>query len=109
MIQQWEFLIFSGMEGAVNMSCAKKQWAGKRNWKTGQIVRDEKRKETFDVGDTCFVWTPKTASPWDIALLGDRDYQYDRARRTSGWKNSKCRRQWERRVREQEKRSRKGT
>ena len=63
------------------MSNKKRQHAGKRNWKIGRLVRADPEDQI---------------SPMDRRLLADRDYQYARARRSSGWKNSKRRHQWER-------------
>ncbi len=88
------------------MHYTKRDHAGKRHWKTGCVVRNENRKETYDIDGVQSNWYPKAASAWDLGLLGDRDYQYARARRTSGWKNSRCRRQWERKARRLEKRLR---
>ena len=76
------------------MSSTKRDRTGKRSWKTGQVVRDEKSTEVFEVGSALSDRRPTPASAWDLSLLADRDYQYARALRTSGWKNSRCRRQW---------------
>ena len=85
------------------MRHAKREHTGKRNWKTGRIIRDDGRKETFEAGNAWAEWRPKPVPRWTLSLLSDRDYRYMRARRTSGWKNSRCRRQWERKARRLEK------
>ena len=90
-------------------SHAKRRWAGKRNWKSGQVFRNGKMNVSYDNGTYHFEWSSKGASPSDKEDVGDRDCQYERARRSSGWKNSKCRSQWEQKARRMEKRRMKKT
>ena len=86
------------------MSQRKRQLRTRRNWKTGRLIRNEYRNEPDDDRLSRHSRDSGTLAPWDLILLEDWDYQYFRARRTSGWKNSRCRRQWEKRVRAEEKR-----
>ena len=87
----------------------KLQHAGRRNWKSGQVFRNEKITVSLENNGYRFEWSSKGASPSDKVDVGDRDSQYVRARRSSGWKNSKCRYQWEMKARRMEKRRRKKT
>ena len=81
------------------MSGKKKDRVGKRNWQTGQLIRGAEASR--ESGEAAMI---RPLSPISRMYLADRDYRYARARRSSGWKNSKCRHQWERRVRRLEKR-----
>ena len=80
------------------MSGKKKDRVGKRNWQTGQLIRGA---EAYCESGEAAIARP--LSPISRMYLVDPDYRYARARRSSGWKNSKCRHQWERQARRLEK------
>lgn len=78
---------------------AGKRIAWSRGKRRGVGLRRTYGEAAYDGYGCRYAWTVKGHRDEALDMLADRDAQYDRARRGVGWKNRRCRRQWEHNLR----------
>ncbi|MBR3312899.1 MAG: hypothetical protein IKG18_02035 [Atopobiaceae bacterium] len=86
-------------------------WVGRRYGSGAYqraLARDDRFYDFFDEdGQLAWKWRPRGKVIHTAWLMSDFDWAYEsRGRRSTGWKERKCRHQWEHRAREEERRQR---
>ncbi|MDO5133793.1 MAG: prealbumin-like fold domain-containing protein [Eubacteriales bacterium] len=78
---------------------------GGRKGCAGALVRAAVEEKYYDdEGCLIYHWKPRGKQLETLLILGDFDFLYEgRSRNSTGWKEHKCRHQWEHNLREQEK------
>ena len=69
-------------------------------------LRRNYKEEEYEGYGYCFSWKLRGHRDEAFDMVADWDIPYFRARHTEGWKNRRCRHQWEHRVIEAEKHAR---
>ena len=72
-------------------------WRNSRNRRRKDLARRTRKEELYEGPGFHYAWKAKGTKTEAEILLGDRDYVFERARRSKGWKSRRNRCQWERR------------
>ena len=94
--------------------CPKRKKHGSGHWekrhasgkaRVGAYIRDlsERQSFCFEEDSPVFQWTPRGRLLTNSRYIADPDLFDGRSRHSTGWKEHKCRHQWEHAVREREK------
>ena len=73
--------------------------------RAGAFIRDFTERQNFydDEDSLIFQWTPRGKLLTNARYMTDWEFFDDRSRHSTGWKEHKCKHQWEQKVRNKEK------